>query len=74
MTSTNSDQNGHEKVKRERHDMTMEIIKHITELQEKGTIKVETVSWDKTASEEERRAIDRAGFLFGDFSWPLPIS
>ena len=51
---------------------TKAIIKHITDLEETGIIKVETVSWDKFGSEDEIRAINRAGFLFGK-SFPFTI-
>jgi len=43
------------------------IIKFISELEKQKKIKVETVAWDKTASEEEKRAINRAGFLFVNY-------
>ena len=46
---------------------TEEIIKHISDLEKKKVIKVETVAWDKFASEEEKRAINRAGFLFVNY-------
>jgi hypothetical protein len=44
-----------------------EIMKYISELEKQKKIKVETVAWDKSASEEEKRAINRAGFLFVNY-------
>ena len=44
---------------------TTKIIEFIKELEERKIIKVDTVAWDKYASEAEKRAINRAGFLFG---------
>jgi len=49
------------------HHRRTKIIKHINALEEQKIIKVDTVKWDKYASEAEKRAINRAGFLFVNY-------